>query len=132
MQTTIVLYVTVSAFWQVISIWVGYLKIIEKAKTDSVYQSILYVLKNTTNGKLLKKQVMVPAMIIMGISVIIASPILFPIELFRHLRRLFFGKSELEKKAEAEAEKIRQQTPADFPQGEGRDNHEEKNTNTDD
>jgi hypothetical protein len=107
MQTTIALYITVSCFWQLISLWVGYLKILEKAKTDYMYRRMLDV-KKSYIGALLKDQLLVPAIIILGISVIIASPILFPIELFRYVKRLFFAKSKAKKSVDAEDETMKQ------------------------
>jgi hypothetical protein len=78
---------------------------------DSQTKQIVDEIFKSFNAQLMKKRMKYPAIIIAVVSVVISSPILTLLDIKRWTRRIFKGKTDLEKLAEQEYEEYKNSQP---------------------
>lgn len=101
----LILYIITASVTEFIILLRAHKKIKEAIAKDATLQMIKNMVLSSASGKLLKKYLFHwYGFVFVGIPLlVIISPLLFPYTLYSWLRSLIFGKSKLEKAAEAEA-----------------------------
>ena len=125
-KTYLIIYVAIAFVFEAIFLYYMWGKF--KKKMDSPqFQMIKGMVANINSFQALKKKIFNPfTLIFAGIPILVLiSPFLFPLTIISMLKKLIFGKSKLEKQADAE-QKMMQEAfgqSQDFLKNEGREMH---------
>lgn len=100
----LIIYAVTAAIFETIYFFFIWKKFKNKMDTNPQFQMIKGMMLSFKSAQSLKKKICNPVTIIFGLFpfIIIISQIIFPFTIISLLKKLIFGKSKLEKEAEAE------------------------------
>jgi|ERR1700741_1286431 len=96
-------YFIISVIFELFAIYFGWKSLKKKMAGNPMISMAKASILSLASGQLLKKKLIsIPIIAVVFIALLIAAPIIFPFSLFSKIKKLIFGKSKLEKQAEAE------------------------------
>lgn len=102
-MTTLIIYCTVAILHESITFYLNYKKVKVKLKNNEMIRVIKNIATDTNSGKFMKRKVVFYAIIFTPILLLMFL-IMFPFSVLSLIKKAIFGKSKLEKEAEAESQ----------------------------